>query len=416
MRRNLFFKSFLCLVLVSGVLAALSVNAMAVSQYEIDQLRLRREALAEQAAEQAAYMDKLAAESALFVVRKQALDQCIATNTQEIQLLNEQIELYNQMLEEKSSELNEAIYAEERQNRQLRTRMRAMEETGDMSYISVLLESTSLSELLSRMADISDITRYDKELQNSYRVTRENRAQIAEEYQALLAQQKDVQSQLAQKRDYLDEQIAAAAALVKSLEENSANAEAEYAAIDAALDEADAEIQAKIIALQKQYAAAQAAQTASSGGGVAASTGTGVVAQGDLIWPLPSSNLVTSEYGNRAQPTVGASTNHKGLDINANQGDSVVSAAGGTVILVGNQGSKGYGNYVIVDHGNGVTSLYGHLDSVNVSVGQSVDQGQQLGGAGMTGTATGNHLHFEVRENGVQVDPGQYYSDYSVWG
>ena len=210
-------KRLFCFVLVLGSLLMGSLPVWAVSQYDIDQLQLRREALAKQAAEQAAYMDRLAAESALFVVRKQALDQCIATNSQEIELLNQQIELYHQMLQEKSSELNEAVYAEENQNRQLRSRMRAMEESGDINYLSVLLESSSLSELLSRIADISDITRYDKELQENYRITRENRAQIAEEYQALLAQQKDIQSELAQKRDYLDEQIAAAAALVKNL-------------------------------------------------------------------------------------------------------------------------------------------------------------------------------------------------------
>ena len=421
------FKSVFSLALVLGMLSALSLSAVAVSQYDIDQLKLRRETLAKQAQEQAEHMEQLAAESALFAVRKLALDQCIATNTEEVALLNEQIELYNQMLEEKSSELNEAVYAEEKQNRQLRVRMRAMEESSGMSYISVLLESNSLSELLSRMADFSDISRYDKELEKNYRTLRENRAQIAQEYQDIVAQQKDIKSELAQKRSYLDDQIAASAALVKSLEENSANAEEEYAAIDAALDEADVAIQDMIIALQKQReaeraaaAAAAAAAAGYSGGGgggggtTGASTGTGVVSAGDLIWPLPSSSLVTSEFGNRAQPTAGASTNHKGLDINANAGDTVVSAAGGTVISAGVQG--GYGNCVIVDHGNGTQTVYAHLNSIDVTPGQSVDQGQALGGAGMTGTATGNHLHFEVRSNGVQTDPAQYYSDYSVWG
>ena len=431
MRKKQLIKSIISLALVLCTLMLCSLSAMAVSQYEIDQLQLRRQALAQQAAEQAAYMNKLAEESALFAVRKLALDQCISTNAEEIELLNEQIELYNQMLEKKSSELNEAIYAEEKQNRQLRVRMRAMEESSDMSYISVLLESASLSELLSRIADISDITRYDRELEESYRTTRENRAQIAEEYREILSQQQDIQSELAQKKSYLNEQIEAAAVLMASLNENSANAEAEFAAIDEALNEADAEIQTMIVALQRQYAAERAARAAaaaaaasssssssssSSGGGgtVGASTGTGVMAEGDLIWPLPSSNLVTSLYGNRAQPTAGASTNHQGLDINATEGASVVSAAGGTVMSAGVQG--GYGNCVIVDHGNGVQTVYAHLSTIGVSVGQSVAQGQQLGGAGHTGVATGDHLHYEVRNNGSTTDPTQYYSDYSVWG
>ena len=427
MDKKRILKSVFCFALLLSMLAAFSLSAMAVSQYDIDQLKLRRETLAKQAQEQAAHMEQLAAESALFAVRKLALDQCIATNTEEVALLNEQIELYNQMLEEKSSELNEAVYAEEKQNQQLRVRMRAMEESSGMSYLSVLLESNSLSELLSRMADFSDISRYDKELERNYRTLRENRAQIAQEYQDIVAQQKDIKAELAQKRSYLDDQIAASAALVKSLEENSANAEEEYAAIDAALDEADVQIQEMIIALQKQREAEQAAAAAAAaaaagyfgggtgtGGGTGASAGTGVISAGDLLWPLPSSNLVTSEFGNREQPTAGATTNHRGLDINANAGDAVVSAAGGTVISAGVQG--GYGNCVIVDHGNGTQTVYAHLNSIDVNVGQTVDQGEQLGGAGMTGTATGNHLHFEVRSNGVQTDPAQFFDNYSVWG
>lgn len=411
MRMKKSFRTLVVFMLIFCMLSLCAPGALAVSQYEINQLALRREALAEQAREQAAYMQTLAEESALFAVRKLALDQCIVTNEEEIGLLNEQIELYNSMLSEKSSELNDAIYAEERQSQQLRARMRAMEETSGMSYLSVLLESASLSELLGRLADIADITRYDRELETNYRTMRENREQIAQEYQQLLSDQQNVQAELAEKKDYLNEQIAAAADLVKSLEENSANAEEEYAAIDAALNETDAEIQAMILALQAEYAAQRAAS--GNTGSVPVSTGTGVVSVGDLIWPLPSSDLITSQFGNRDQPTAGASTNHQGLDINANEGDAVVAAGGGTVISAGNMG--GYGNCVIIDHGNGVQTVYAHLSEVDVTVGQTVGQGDQLGGAGHTGIATGDHLHYEVRENGVTTDPSQFYTDYSIW-
>ncbi len=407
-------RKFLVFVIALCALTSSSMGVLAVSQYEIDTLRSRREALAQQAADQAEYMQKLADESALFAVRKLALDQCIATNAEEIRLLNEQIELYNRMLEEKSAELHEAAEAEEEHTRQLRVRMRAMEENGEMSYISVILESASLSEMLGRIADISDITRYDRELEANYRYAKENRAQIAGEYREILAQQEDMQSELAVKRAYLDSQRSAADALVQSLSEDSVNAEAELAAIEEALDTADYEIQQLIIALQREQAAAAAAAAANGqGGGVSASTGTGVLASGSFIWPVPSSGLVTSQYGYRDQPTAGASTNHGGLDINASTGTPIVSAAGGTIISAGYQG--GYGNCVIIDHGNGVQTVYAHLDSLNVQAGQSVGQGQQLGGAGSTGVSTGPHLHFEIRNNGQTTDPGAYYDNYSVW-
>lgn len=120
----------------------------------------------------------------------------------------------------------------------------------------------------------------------------------------------------------------------------------------------------------------------------------------------PTSGRVSSEFGMRTHPISGKRKMHSGIDIAAPAGSRVNSMKDGKVIFAGQKG--GYGNMIIVDHGNGVTTRYAHLSSINVRQGDSVDAGQKIGGVGSTGNSTGNHLHFEVRENGNAVNPRKY--------
>lgn len=117
----------------------------------------------------------------------------------------------------------------------------------------------------------------------------------------------------------------------------------------------------------------------------------------------PVRGILTSGFGPRRRPTVGASTNHKGLDIAAQTGTKVIATNSGRVIFRGK--SRGYGNLIIIDHGNGTTSRYGHLSKFNISQGQEVDQGQKIAEVGSTGISTGPHLHFEIRKHGIAENP-----------
>ena len=125
-----------------------------------------------------------------------------------------------------------------------------------------------------------------------------------------------------------------------------------------------------------------------------------------MIWPAPSCHSLSSYFGWRIHPISGVNKYHSGVDIPASYGSSILAADSGTVILAGWNG--GYGNCVVISHGNGVSTLYGHMSSIAVSVGQSVSQGQTVGYVGSTGASTGAHLHWEVAVNGVRQDPLNY--------
>lgn len=128
----------------------------------------------------------------------------------------------------------------------------------------------------------------------------------------------------------------------------------------------------------------------------------------EWYWPLPSSTNITSDFGYRTQPTKGASTNHKGIDIGASYGSDIVAASAGKVISSGT--ANGYGQWIRIDHGNGVISIYGHMQTRLVSVGDTVTAGQVIAKVGSEGVSTGPHLHFQIEVNGVVVDPLKYVS------
>ena len=127
-----------------------------------------------------------------------------------------------------------------------------------------------------------------------------------------------------------------------------------------------------------------------------------------FIWPLPSSHTITSGFGGRTAPTKGASSYHKGIDISASVGDKVIAAASGEVVI--SEYSYSAGNYIMINHGSGMFTIYMHLSKRLADVGDEVSQGQQIGKAGSTGYSTGPHLHFGVRKNGEYVNPTNYVS------
>ena len=408
-------RSVLCALVAAAALAS-SFPAYAVSQSEIDELQKKLDALEQQAQEQQDIINDLTDQKARFITRKLALDNKIETNRQMIELIGEQVDIYNEIIAEKQAELDKALEKETEQTELLRARIRAMEENGNYSYASFIFDSSSMTELLSRIGDVNDIMHYDKSLEEEYMAAREDVESIKKSYEETRHEQELLVKELDTKQSELDAQVEAAYTMIADIETLSDDALAEYDAIAEAEAEAEETLQEAI----RKRAAEEAAKNnrnnnsggGSSGGGGNSGGGSwgggSATSLSDLQWPVPSCTLITSRFGYRVAPTTGASTYHGGLDIGASMGASIVSAGAGDVIYAGMNG--GYGNCVMVDHGNGIVTVYAHMSSIGVSYGQYVTAGQYVGAVGSTGVSTGPHCHFEIRINGGQTDPAAYFS------
>ena len=410
-------RSVVCALLAAVVFAA-SLPAYAVSQSEIDELQKKLDALEQQAQEQQDVINDLTNQKARFITRKLALDGKIEINRQMIELIGEQIKIYDEIIAEKQAELDKALEKETAQTELLRSRIRAMEENSSYSYASFIFDSSSVTELLSRIGDVNDIMHYDKALEEEYMAAREDVESIKKSYEEVRHEQELLQKELDTKQAELDAQVEAAYTMIADIETLSDDAQAEYDAIAEEEAKAEETLQEAIRKRAAEEAAKNAANNANSGGnsggsggnsgGGGSSGGGSATSLSNLQWPVPSCTLITSRFGYRVAPTTGASTYHGGLDIGAGMGASIVAAGAGDVIYAGANG--GYGNCVMIDHGNGVVTVYAHMSSIGVSYGQYVTAGQYVGAVGSTGVSTGPHCHFEIRINGAQTDPAAYFS------
>ena len=417
-------RSVFCALLAAAALAA-SLPAYAVSQAEIDDLQKKLDALEQQAQEQQDVINDLTSQKARFITRKLALDNKIEINRQMIELIGEQIEIYDEIIAEKQAELDKALEKETTQTELLRSRIRAMEENSTYSYASFIFDSSSVTELLSRIGDVNDIMHYDKTLEEEYMAAREDVESIKKSCEEARHEQELLQKELDTKQAELDAQVEAAYTMIADIETLSDDAQAEYDAIaeeEAKAEETLQEAIRKRAAEQAKYnqnnnsnngGGGNSGGSGGNSGGGGSSGGGSATSLSNLQWPVPSCTLITSRFGYRVAPTTGASTYHGGLDIGAGMGASIVAAGAGDVIYAGANG--GYGNCVMIDHGNGVVTVYAHMSSIGVSYGQYVTAGQYVGAVGSTGVSTGPHCHFEIRINGAQTDPAAYFSGLSYW-
>lgn len=259
----------------------------------------------------------------------------------------------------------EAEMAEQEES--LNARLRVMYKNGSIGFLDVLLGSGSVSEMISNMELIQRIYENDIEVMEKLQIEHDELEKIKEELKA-----KKVT--LSQQQDNLAEEQKALDAKKSVLEEREDELNAQAKALETEL--------LNWIDVEAEYVG------------------------GAFIWPVPSSHYITSYQGYRMHPVLNIWKYHSGMDIGANTGAAIVAAGSGTVIL--SQYYGGYGYCVMIDHGGGIVSLYGHASALYVSAGQQVTQGQTIAAIGSTGISSGPHLHFEVRENGVVVDPLNY--------
>lgn len=398
--------AFLAVVLMLGVLPA---QIFAVTQAEIDQLQRKKEAIEAKVEEKQAAVDELQEQQAGVMEQKAALDERNEYLFEQLKINAEQIALYDEMIAQKAKEVEEAKALEDEQLQRYRTRVRAMEENGRANILGMLLSSNSLGEFLTAIDDIGEIMESDKTLEDAYIAARINTEQVKADYEAYKAELEEKKLELDNEKTEIEAQIDEAAELIKDIQDNIDENESELEELRKAQEDAEALIDKKIAELEEQKRReeeARQAALAGGGGGVSYNNSDGsVMGTGNFAWPC-ACTYITSRVGGRIHPISGVYKYHSGMDIGCQYGDSVWASDSGTVIVAGVNG--GYGNCVMIDHGyvNGDNyyTLYGHLSSIGVSVGQAVSQGQYIGAVGATGVATGPHLHFEIRNSSGPTD------------
>ena len=305
--------------------------------------------------------------------------------------LENQLTAKSEDIQETKDELAGAKEREAQQYADMKVRIQFMYENGQASYLEALLSSRNISEFLNSADYIAQIQSYDRQKLTEYQDTVESivnlEAQLEQEYTDLEALKSTVESNKA-----------TVAAMMRQKESELADISGDIEDAQSDADYYAAEIQAQ----EELIAAIKRAEAEKAAAGVEEHPYTG----GAFRWPCPSSTRVTSDYGTRVSPMSGASSNHKGIDIGASAGADIIAAADGTVTAASY--SSAAGNYVMIDHGGGLYTVYMHASSLLVSPGQTVSAGDVIAKVGSTGISTGSHLHFGVSLNGSYVSPWSY--------
>ena len=305
--------------------------------------------------------------------------------------LENQLTAKSEDIQETKDELAGAKEREAQQYADMKVRIQFMYENGQTSYLEALLSSRNISEFLNSADYIAQIQSYDRQKLTEYQDTVELivnlEAQLEQEYTDLEALKSTVESNKA-----------TVAAMMRQKESELADISGDIEDAQSDADYYAAEIQAQ----EELIAAIKRAEAEKAAAGVEEHPYTG----GAFRWPCPSSTRVTSDYGTRVSPMSGASSNHKGIDIGASAGADIIAAADGTVTAASY--SSAAGNYVMIDHGGGLYTVYMHASSLLVSPGQTVSAGDVIAKVGSTGISTGSHLHFGVSLNGSYVSPWSY--------
>ena len=314
----------------------------------------------------------------------QQLDMQIDEARSSLDDLNAQILKLESGIQIKERDIEEAEKKLKEQDELLRARLVVLYESGETSYLDILLDSHSIADFFARHQVVEQLLEYDKDLMNS---TEANKELIEKSKQVLEARELQIttaRTNKIQAKGKLDTFKGNRKVFLRKLNSKIQSIED---AIDQENRESD-EIKNRIRKIQQ--------------GSKRQFTG------GVFTWPVPASSRISSPFGYRFHPILKKKKMHAGIDIGAPMGVDILAAHGGTVIFAGWYG--GYGKAIIIDHGGGKSTLYGHASKLLVSDGQEVNEGRKIAEVGSTGLSTGPHLHFEVREDGSPVNPLKYVS------
>ena len=392
-------------IVLAAVLAFLSVPGVMVShavpteesirkkEQQIEQSKKQRDSLKANMTDLEKVKAQLQKSKNDLAAYIEQLDANLAEIEAKIEDLTSQIAEKEEDIVRTQEELEEAQATQEAQYEAMKKRIRFMYEKGETYYLALLFEAQSYSDMLNRAEYIEQLSAYDRRKLDEY-VANTNYVALVEktleeEKETLETAKEEVKEEQASVQDLLAE---------KNNQINQVSAEIgdkdqKIAAYKASIEQENAEIAAleKVVAAEK--AALEESKRRVYNGGV-------------FAWPCPKYTRISDDYGMRMHPTLGVEMMHNGIDLAAPYGTAILAAYDGTVVAASYSSSMG--NYIMIDHGSGLYSIYMHCSSLSVSRGQDVSKGQTIAAVGSTGRSTGNHLHFGVRLNGSYVSPWRY--------
>ena len=380
----------MAILMIAGFLAS-ALNIFAVTKAQVDALKTKVAEAGKRKNELKNQLSGLTNDLSALQKQISLLDSQIEAQQDEIDAQEELLGELTQMIADKTIELEESERQQAEQYAQLRSRLRYMVEHGTTSSLSILLSSDSFSDFLNRYEIIRQISLRDENLFEQLKAIRDKVLTEKQELEDTKKDAEDTKLQMEANKAELEAQMEAKRKQMDSIQLAQKNVKDAYAAMIETEDE--------LMAQYKKAAAEYAAQSTYVGG--------------TFMWPLPAgNNVVTCKYGMRTHPITGKRKLHTGVDLRAATGTKVYAANKGTVTTSGY--SSAWGNYIIISHGGGITTLYAHMSKRSVSKDDKVKQGDIIGYSGNTGYSTAPHLHFEISKNGSTYNPLNEFKDFKV--
>lgn len=428
------------LKLVPVVLLVLIFATQNILSYagEIDKAKQNKTALERKKEETESKIKELEKEKDDILKYIEKLDLELNDLTEEVDKLNEKIKTAESDLKIIEEDLVKAKEKEKDQYSVMKSRIKYMYENGDTGILEILLQSDDFSDMLNQMEYKEKITEYDNGLLEGYKKLKEEVTEKEAEQKVVLEDLNTLKDELTFEQGTIERLLKNKNAEVVKYQKSINQSEAQSAEYTQKIADQETAIEQLLEAERKRIEeeerkrkeaeerkrkeeeerrkqeeaknqnTSNSDNTSTDNNSSSGNSGSSGTTVGGFKWPVPSSSRITSGFGNRDQPTEGASTYHKGIDIGAPTGTTIVAAAGGSVVTAAYSVSGG--NYIMIYHGNSTYTIYMHCSKLLVSVGDEVSQGQSIALVGSTGISTGPHLHFAVTVNGEYKNPMNYVS------
>lgn len=392
---------FLCLLLFAAVggkykivaYAELTNDSIKQKEAEIEKAKEEKQSLQNSLTNVKELKEQLEKSKADLTDYITELDANLASIQAKITELKEMIAAKEQAIEDKTQELEEAVAVQEDQYEAMKSRIKFMYEKGDTLYLELFFESDNFGDMLNKADYIEMLSSYDRKMLDEYVAQTEYvslcKESLEEEKEVLEEARKSVEAE----EESVNELIAAKEQEIKAVSDDIQNKDAAIAEYEAYIATQNETITALEKAVAEERAKLAAEQSRKYDGGM-------------FTWPAPSYTRISDDYGYRMHPTLGIEKFHNGVDMAAPGGSPILAAYDGTVIAAAYSSSMG--NYIMIDHGDNLYTIYMHASALYVSKGQEVSKGEQIAAVGTTGRSTGNHLHFGVRKDGNYVSPWNY--------